>query len=187
MPPNLQVLRTFRNLTDLSLDGIPPGGLVPLHALVQLTWLGIGTSTLADEDMLALRHLPHLHTLFLDQVALSDAGWTILGTLPHLRILVARHTNIQDRHLVHLAGLSHLRELDLEGTQISAAGLPALGQLTWLETLRLRDTPVSRSVAGEDPLTALAPLQALIKLDLGGAQADWDRMRALQRLLPNLR
>jgi Leucine-rich repeat (LRR) protein len=184
---NLQVLRTFRHLTDLSLDGIPPGGLVPLHALVQLTWLGIGTSTLADKDMLALRHLPHLHTLFLDQVALSDAGWAILGTLPHVRILVARHTNIQDRHLAHLAGLSHLRKLDLEGTQISAAGLPALGKLTRLETLCLRDTHIGGMVVGADPLTALVPLQALINLDLMGTHVERERERDLQRLLPNLR
>jgi Leucine-rich repeat (LRR) protein len=184
---DLALLQHLPRLEFLLLSHLRPGDLIPLRVLPRLVELRLRQCHLDAGDIAALRHLPNLRSLVLGGSELTDAGWAALGKLTQIRELYLGASNIQDRHLAHLAGLSHLRELDLEGTQISAAGLPALGQLTWLETLRLRDTPVSRSVAGEDPLTALAPLQALIKLDLTGTPVSQERVHVLQRLLPNLR
>lgn len=184
---DLTLLQHLPRLEFLLLNHLRSGDLIPLRGLLRLVEVRLGQCHLDTGDITALRHLPNLRSLVLGSSVLKDAGWAALGKLTQVRTLYLGASNIQDRHLAHLAGLSHLRELDLEGTQISAAGLPALGQLAGLERLRLRDTPVSRSVAGDDPLTALTPLQALITLDLGKTQADRERVRALQRLLPNLR
>ncbi len=184
---DLTLLQHLSRLEFLLLSNLCPGDLIPLRGLPRLVEVRLGQCHLDADDIAALRHLPSLRSLVLGGSVLTDAGWAALGKLTQIRDLYLGASNIQDRHLAHLAGLSHLRELDLEGTQISAAGLPALGQLTGLETLRLRDTPVSSSVSGDAPLTALAHLQALVKLDLGGTQTDRERVCILQRLLPNLR
>ncbi len=130
--------------------------------------LMLNQTSVTDEGLAKLKHLPNLKRLFLRTMHIAGPGLAYLQDLASLRELELHSAPITDDLLAHLesmknlegvslemrekigdAGLSHLRgltklrKLNLYGTQVSDEGLKLLGRLTNLEELNLSHTRVT--------------------------------------------
>jgi hypothetical protein len=79
----------------------------------------------------------------------TDAELVRLRALPQLRSLYLRGSQVTDAGLVCLPGLTRLEELSLANTRVSDAGLTHLRALTQLRTVNLRNTQVTDAGVAE--------------------------------------
>lgn len=89
-----------------------------------VTQLNLGHSN-ADDALLAeaVKLMPHLNRLHLEQTTVTDAGLASLSSLNFLEYLNLHQTAITDAGLEPLLALPHLRSLYLWQTRVTAAGI----------------------------------------------------------------
>ena len=120
------------------------GPVIPLlPQLRDLETLSMGSPSVTDAAVLALRGLPKLESLGLMGAPIGDEALEIMKSLPKLRELNIISTKVTDAGLVHLQGLTGLEYLGLKGTAVGDAGLANLKGLTGLSNLNLAETRVT--------------------------------------------
>ena len=90
------------------------------HSLI---WLGLGGSTVSDQEMASVARLRDLQYLNLRATKVGDAGIQHLKPLGQLKGLDLMGCLITDDSVPILSQLNELEELNLCGTEISAPGL----------------------------------------------------------------
>jgi hypothetical protein len=112
-----------------------PDGSLPLPALAELRLSGSNDGTRRSLDN--LKHLPNLIHLDLSYWELTDADLLPLKQLPHLRTLyVEASPGITDKGAAFLASMRNLQSLNVKNTSISNEGLFRLATLPRLRCLR---------------------------------------------------
>jgi hypothetical protein len=96
-----------------------------------------------DEDLMYLKPLSSLQTLFLDMDPVTDRGLVYLESLSHLRYLSLMKTDITDRGLEHLTKLTQLRVLTLLQDNITDDGIVYLKQMKNLRELYIQGTKIT--------------------------------------------
>jgi hypothetical protein len=81
-----------------------------------------------DAELVRLRALPQLRSLYLRGSRVTDAGLVHVCGLPHLRTLSLNSTGVTDAGLVCLRGLTSLKSLSLAETHVTATGVAELQQ-----------------------------------------------------------
>ncbi|HEY7423755.1 MAG TPA: hypothetical protein VH682_05865 [Gemmataceae bacterium] len=182
----------------IELDGEQPDRLL---ARVDLAW----TKT-ADEDLVDLKNVKHLHTLILDQTAVTDAGLKHLRDLPKLRALHLDTPGVSDagaatlknarrdlkvirrsdreRFLAAISLLgrkSDAEEIDLAGANITDVWLAQLRVVPDLRKLNLKGTALT-----DAGLVHLKELKKLQRLDLSNTAITDTALKSLHGL-PQLR
>lgn len=153
----LATSKTLKRLTlsdtQVTLEGIPPGGWVGLE------YLDLSGTPVTDAGLKALAGLPNLVELNLTGTQVSDAGLASLSGLKALRILKLGGTKVTGRGLDSLEKLPVLEDLTLAGAQVDDTGFRRMGGLTKLKKLDL--TEVSVTDAGFKPVLGLPVLEQL--------------------------
>ncbi|MEE2686296.1 MAG: hypothetical protein VYB09_08295 [Planctomycetota bacterium] len=158
-----------------------------------------------DNTIEALRGVPGIHRVVIEQSRLSAAGLEVLATIPGLEHLVIRGRAVDDEGLSRLATARTLTVLNLPQTTVSDAALRELQRLPELMLLRigspnlqdeclevitgmpalkflhLIDVPVS-----DQGLRHLHGFKQLESLYLDGAQVSGDGVAELMKELPRL-
>jgi hypothetical protein len=112
-----------------------PDGSLPLPALAELRLSGSNNGT--RRSLNNLKHLPNLIHLDLTYWQLTDADLLPLKQLPHLRTLyVEACPGITDKGAAVLASIRNLQSLNVKNTSISNEGLFRLATLPRLRCLR---------------------------------------------------
>ncbi len=128
----------------------------------------------------AIHELPELELIDLSGTAVDDAALEHLSRLKHLHTIDLGFTRVSARGLAHLERLKSLRTLMLEGRQISDAWLDAIGRLGTIHELHVTDAQIS-----DGGLAGLAALEELRALALGGTPitgAGLSHLRGLRNL-----
>lgn len=100
-------------------------------------------SGLTNADMLWIRKLANLRSLWLEANGITDEGLLQLNNLNRLEILWLQHTAVTDDGLSVLANFPELRDLDLSGTHVTDAGIDAIAKCRQLKHLALKNTNVT--------------------------------------------
>lgn len=188
---------------DLSTSHFSTSTLEWLLSLKDMKELRFDFLKIRDSDLLGLKDLPALETLWLTGTEVGNAAAESLAQLPALRNLVIKKTRIteeglskvadiaeieslylpaqtSDAGLMALSGAKKLRLLDISFTRISDQGLSALSAFTELSELYLNDTGV-----GDPGMTHLAKVPSLRTVFLSGTKVTDNGIVALAEL-PNL-
>ena len=159
-----------------------------------------------DNDLVALREVPALHTLIIDSespitdqglapiVALQsldhlrirgahihDDGLRALCRIKTLRILNLPQARLTDRGLESLVELPRLELLRFGSPDVTDAGMTSIAKITWLRWLHLIDIRITD--AGLEKLKTLPHLESLY---LDGARVSDDGFEKLFRDRPDL-
>jgi hypothetical protein len=119
----------------LALTSPLPDGSLPLPSLAELCLSGSNNGTRRSLDN--LKHLPDLIHLDLSYWQLTDADLLPLKQLPHLRTLyLEANPGITDKGAAFLASMHNLQSLNVKNTRISNEGLFRLATLPRLRCLR---------------------------------------------------
>ena len=178
---DLFLVRDFRYLTDLSLEGTPVTdvGLKSLHGLKRLEWLNLYRTQVGDAGLQALSALPRLAHLPLGETRVTDAGLVHLGSMKSLRYAGLRATKVSDAGLKHLSALKDLEGLHLGETTVTDAGVRKLSKVTSLERLWLHDTRIT-----DASVTVLGSLDRLRELYVYRTHLTIDGARRIAKTLP---
>lgn len=109
----------------------------------------------------ALKYLPELNKLCIDQSQLGNAGLEILSELIELKELSVVDNYINDIGAIHLKKLANLLSLNLAGNSVGNDGAQAIADLKQLRSLNLSSAKV-----GPLGVQAIATLTDLSSLDL---------------------
>lgn len=90
-----------------------------------------------DVSLAALRALPAMQVLILENVRLTEADWQTIASQPALESLTLTDTGTGDAKLNSLLQLNDLRRLTLVNQPTTEAGLGRLAQLGTLRRVRL--------------------------------------------------
>ena len=139
---------------------VPPVDMAKVRDDIQagripVLWL----SEVGDDDLVHLKGVTELKTLWLDATCEADACLVHVEGLIGLQSLLLSATDVTDAGLLHLKGLTGLKTLHLRATKVTDAGLVHLKGLTRLETLHLSQTKVTD--AGLAHLKGLTGLKTL--------------------------
>lgn len=119
----------------LALTNPLPDGSQPLPSLAELRLSGSNNGTRRSLDN--LKHLPDLIHLDLSYWELTDADLLPLKQLPHLRTLyVEANPGITDKGAAFLASMRNLQSVNVKNTNVSNEGLFRLATLPRLRCLR---------------------------------------------------
>ena len=120
----------------------------------------LSDSTVMDDDIPSVIHVPRMNTLILANTGVTDAGVAHLKELAGtLQVLTLDGTQVTDAGLAHLEGLTRLQWLSFTNTRVTDAGLSHLERLTGLQSLMLQETSVTDvGLAHVEGLTALQQL-----------------------------
>jgi len=148
-------------------DTPPPVAPPSFAAQVAAVREGNGTRVVAatpptPSEWESLRGLAGLRELVLERGAATDPEAAIIATLPALERLVARQCAIGDEGFGRLAACRSLRDLNVPQAACTAAGVRALAPLEKLRSLRLGGP----GLAGPEVCTAVAALPQLRSLHL---------------------
>lgn len=134
---------TFESLM-LNQTSVTDEGLAKLKHLPNLKRLFLGTMHIAGPGLAYLQDIPSLRYLELHSAPITDDLLAHLESMKNLEgVSLEMREKITDAGLTHLNGLTKLRKLNLYGTQVSDEGLKLLGRLTNLEELNLSHTRVT--------------------------------------------
>ena len=131
----------------------------------------------------ALREVPRLRGIILENLPVVSSALEDIHELPELELLDLSGTAVDDAALEHLVRLRHLNEIDLGFTRISPRGLAHLERLKCLQTLILEGRQIS-----DVWLEAIGKLESVRELHVTNAQytdgglaelADLKELRAL--------
>jgi hypothetical protein len=170
---------------ELVPGGEPPGpealrnalGLDFLANAAEVTLSGL---LVTDAQLVYLKELPALKSLYLIDTGISDAGLKQLQDLPQLEHLVLQGSQVSDSCLEHLKGLKHLRRLELCGDQTTDAVLQHLKSLPHLEELNLDHTHLTN--AGLQQLGRMRQLRILTLDATHLTDTDLEHLKGLDRL-----
>ena len=128
---NPQCFRGFKNLqalVELSIEGVPPEGLLFVQHLQELVALSIVQSTLTLADIAALSRLPKLAYLACSAVTFPDEAWQYIQELTHLHTLKLHDVAVNEtqRRLIH--SLPMLQTCILDGEDIYVSGRTLYGR-----------------------------------------------------------
>ncbi|MBW3541840.1 MAG: hypothetical protein KY476_16350, partial [Planctomycetes bacterium] len=113
----------------------------------------------------ALRHLPDLRIMGLEETEITDKGLQSLGQLGSLQSLdLDGCTGITDTGVGHLTALTVLEKLEMGATQVTGVGLAGFAQSKNLEWLRLDGSKVDDK--GLAVISTLKSLRTLCLADL---------------------
>lgn len=183
--------------------GVTDKGMGTLKGMQSLLQLDLSATQVSDSGLSALKDLPRLSTLFLNQ-RITDKGVATLAKYQALKRLDLSGADISSDCLESLSQLQNLEELALSQTRISDTGLEALKNVPHLRFLEISDTAItpqgyaaiaeiaslqviSLSWAGQITIDDLAPfgkLGELRTLIINGIPMDDDVMRELKRRAP---
>ena len=113
--------------------------LVHLKRLAGLETLYLDGTQVSDEDLVHLQRLANLELLDLDGTQVTDAGLLHRKALPDLKVLALRSTRVTDTGLVHLKELTGLEDLYLHDTQVTNEGVEKLQKALPNRTTNLKD------------------------------------------------
>jgi hypothetical protein len=91
-----------------------------------INYVALSGSKVTDAELVRLRALPQLESLYLRSSQVTDAGLVCLPVLTQLEELSLDSTQITDAGLEHLRGLTQLKSLSLVNTQVTDAGVAQL-------------------------------------------------------------
>eukprot|EP00913_Durusdinium_trenchii_P023463 g22041.t1 len=145
--------------------------------------LSKNTRCLKDEQLRLINGLKSLEYLSLGRNLIGNAGMTHVSQLRQLTSLSLYSTRIDDDGLKRLAGMTNLQWLSLYRTAITDDGLKHLKGMRSLGTLYLANT----NITGRD-LSVLTGMKTLHRLSLGGGTFDPKSADlASLKKLPNLK
>jgi hypothetical protein len=176
------LLRDYRQLTNLSLDGcrnITGAGLNALVAL-PLTALGLANTSICNEDLAALSKMSKLEFLNLSGTGVGDAGCRYLIPLQKLNRILLNKTQISSETLRTLAGFKYLEDI--------ALGSDAKILQDWGAIQNLHPTRLNLDLVGlsDDDLGTLAKMNTLESLLLDNNEITDRGLMSLAQL-PQLR
>ncbi len=175
-PGGLRWLGRMRSLRLLDLTGVRLRGARFLQGLVELRWLGLGGTGVADADLEDLSSLRRLKVLDLSRNPIGDFGVERISSMESLRALDLADSTVTDLGLDLVARLGSLRMLAV-GPWVTDLGLAHLKDLTRLEALGLRRAGVT-----DAGLAHLANMLALRRLDLAWTAVTPRGVGRLRRL-----
>jgi hypothetical protein len=146
-------------LINLDHSLVTDGDLVHLRPLRCLRTLYLWGTNVGDAGIGNIADLAEIRILGLQRSLITDAGVERLRGLKNLVTLNLAETRVTDKCVPDLAGLRKLAQLDLSYTQVTDVGLVHLRGLTQLRELHLDGTQVSD--AGLTHLQGLTQLQWL--------------------------
>ena len=122
--------------------------LVHLRDKKELTWLGVFTPGLRDDDLKHIEGLHQLETLLLRSPSLGDPGMTHIRGLTALKRLWIDNSTVTGRGLEQLRDLKNLERLNLPWTVDRLTPLRGLSRLrvlgAWAPPLMIRDLKASK-------------------------------------------
>ncbi len=130
-----------------------------------------------DLDLLVLKNLPGLSSLYLKGCKVSDKGLVHLLGCPQLAQLSLADTKITTQGLLEIARFQSLTELYLAGVAVTGDGLKELRSLPELSRLSLARTPVV-----DEDLVHLNAFPKLTWLSLSNSGITDGCLESLQRL-----
>lgn len=163
----IQVLNQFKNLEQLSIDGVCHSLSIPIELSELKTLPNLKSLVLLCWPESVLRGLSELASL----ESLDLSGAWLSSNSDHL---------LSDVAIAELKPLKKLRTLTLEGRKIDRAGFQAIGQLTELRYLNL-----SWTNATDDIIAHLQDLKSLKTLNLDKTDVTDTGLRKLRNALPN--
>jgi hypothetical protein len=147
---------------------------------MEVTELRFATSShVQNEQLVCIKKLPLLRSLFLEVVGIDDRGVAHLENLARLKVLRLSGRTVTDSALAHIKPLQTLRHLDLSTSGITDAGLVDVAALTDLVSLNLGGTAVT-----DEGLRHLAKLEQLRSLGLVLTDVTDQGVDELQKALP---
>lgn len=129
---NVSLLASTNNFIDVSRvghdDQVTSEQLSSLlQAKDQITWLGLGATSISDDDVKIIAQLKNLTKLKLQKTSISDESMKLIANeLKHLSVLNVYGTQITDEGLAHLSGMTSLKQLYIWQTQTTAEGIEEL-------------------------------------------------------------
>lgn len=131
-------------------------GLSYLSGCVGLRELYLKQTAITDRGLMAIRNLPQVCSLVLDDTSISDDGCAVLGEMAKLSHICLRRTQVTGHGLSKLCDNEHF-SVSLDGTPASDEGMIAMAhRLSKLQTIS-----VSRTDVGDHAAQALAKLKWL--------------------------
>lgn len=169
-------LESLRSLEEFSIDQcvVPAGALAKVRweRLPELRILWVGQTPLSLTDWQALRRMPKLEALIVEDAQLCDEAIKVIGSLENLTALRLNNCGLTDDSLAHLQGLTRLEGLGLRGNDLSD---PGLRHLTPLKRLTVLD------IGGDGRAPTLTP-QGLVTLRTRNARITGDAATILVEL-----
>ena len=178
---HMEVLASFPELTDISLEGTRVGseGVRHLKVLKKLEWLNLYQCSVGDAGVRHLSGIKNLKLLPVGNSGVTDAGLVHLGRMAQLEYLGLRGNTITGKGMIHLAQLKKIKGLHLGETKVDDEGIKHLAGFVYLERLWLHDTRVTdRSI---DWITKFSRLR---ELDLRNTAVSAEGVARLRDLLP---
>ena len=121
---HLKDLKSLRNLT-LTSDSVNNNSIQYICQLGFLTSLNLFGTNITDDDILQLKCLPNLKTLYLPS-NITDKGFENLKGLNSLEELVTSSDEITNAGLKHLENLPSLKKLSIASINITSEGIEKL-------------------------------------------------------------
>lgn len=185
---------------DLSTSHFSASTLDWLLSLNGMRELRFDFLKIRDTDLLGLKDLPSLETIWLTGTEVGNSAAESLAQLPALRNLVIKKTRITEEGLARVAdidaieslylpaqtsdaglkalsGAKKLRLLDISFTRVSDQGLAALSAFKELSELYLNDTGI-----GDAGMAHLAKVDSLRTVFLSGTKVTDNGIVALSEL-----
>jgi Leucine-rich repeat (LRR) protein len=153
------------------------GRVVAVH-FYDFSGRGQSNRTLTDA-FARLEDLRQTQLVELDHTRVTDADLIHLRSLHHLRTLYLWGTKIGDEGIANIANLKELRRLGLQRTLITDAGVERLRRLKNLDTLNLAETRVT-----DECVKYLVGLKKLTYLDLSYTRVSARGIARLSAELP---
>jgi hypothetical protein len=100
--------------------------IILLRPLTELQTLYLGGTRISDTGLEDLSRLPQIKTLNLQSIDVSDEGVKSIAEISDLEQLSLNYTPLTDKSLQHLASLPNLRFLALHGTDVTGGGIARL-------------------------------------------------------------
>lgn len=176
-----------------------------LHADARVS---VKFDTATDATLIQLAKQPAVGAIqALDGRKCTGKGFAALKTLPHLRKLTLNQSGVSDKELAVIAGCSQLRVLTIPESTVTDAGLAELPKLTRLEELNLASAPkvtdkgmahvktlerlevlhLDNTGLTDKGLFELKPLEGLRRLSVAGTKVTDKAADAFPEMMPNLR
>lgn len=160
---------------DLSSSELADGNLEFLKKLKRLEELDLTAAGFNPQQLEVLQRLPRMTTLSLSSSEVVNSDFVYLPD--HLESLTLIDCDIDDQGLTPIAQMQNLVDLDLDGTKVTNEGIKQLSKLGQLYKLDLSNTEVTAS-----GLKALKSFPSLESLVLNGITIDDEKVEAIKSL-----
>lgn len=131
----------------------------------------------------ALKGLPHLRRLTLNQSGVSDKELAVIAGCTELRVLTIPESAVTDAGVAELPKLKRLEELNLsDAAKVTDKGMAHIKTMERLEVLHLDKTGIT-----DRGLFELKPLEGLRRLSVAGTRVTDRAADKFPEEMPNLR